>query len=213
MKNVIIFQDFVDTITYGRNYKIEELYKYFRAQIDNSLRFGWSPSDIVVVTNLDFSYKDVTIIKTNRLCRYNRYFNKQYGICELLEENLIDDDFWFHDFDDWQINKFEFPKFDGVIGMAKYINNTQWNTGSIGDENIVNYVYGQYFNELSPFFSHLNTKYNVGVTRFQYRYDMAEKPVCILAFKPDDSVGYNLMLNNNLIDTELQSIFVEHKLV
>ena len=42
---------------------------------------------------------------------------------------------------------------------------------------------------------------------------MAEKPVCILAFKPDDSVGYNLMLNNNLIDTELQSIFVEHKLV
>jgi hypothetical protein len=67
MKNVIIFQDFVDTITYGRNYKIEELYKYFRAQIDNSLRFGWDAKDIVVVTNLDFSYKDVTIIKTNRL--------------------------------------------------------------------------------------------------------------------------------------------------
>ena len=42
---------------------------------------------------------------------------------------------------------------------------------------------------------------------------MAEKPVCILAFKPDDAVGYNLMLNNNLIDTELQSIFAEHKLI
>jgi hypothetical protein len=240
MKNVIIFQDFVDTITYGRNYKIEELYKYFRAQIDNSLRFGWNPSDIVVVTNLDFSYKDVTIIKTNRLCRYNRYFNKQYGICELLEENLINDDFWFHDFDDWQINKFEFPKFDGVIGMSKYINDTQWNTGSIfikkssvniwrlivdfmdankdllknhGDENIDNYDYSQYFNELSPFFSHLNTKYNVGVTGFQYRYDMAEKPVCILAFKPDDVVGYNLMLNNNLIDSELRDIFNKYNLI
>jgi len=82
-----------------------------------------------------------------------------------------------------------------------------------GDENIVNYVYQQYLSELHPFFSHLNTKYNVGVTGFKYRYDMAEKPVCILAFKPDDAVGYNLMLNNNLIDTELQSIFTEHKLI
>jgi hypothetical protein len=82
-----------------------------------------------------------------------------------------------------------------------------------GDENIVNYVYQQYFKELNPFFSHLNTKYNVGVTGFKYRYDTAIKPVCVLAFKPDDVVGYNLMLNNNLIDTELQSIFVEHKLV
>ena len=95
MKNVIVFQDFVDTITYGRNYKIAELFKYFRAQIDNSLRMGWQPKDIVVVTNLDFSYKNATIIRTKQLCRYNRYFNKQYGILELLEENLIDDDFWF----------------------------------------------------------------------------------------------------------------------
>lgn len=240
MKNVIIFQDFVDTITYGRNYKIEELYKYFRSQIDNSLRLGWKENDIVVVTNLDFYYKNVNIIKTKRLCRYNRYFNKQYGICEILEENLIDDDFWFHDFDDWQINPFEFPKFDGLIGMAKYINNTQWNTGSIfikkssvniwrlivdfmdvnqdslknqGDENIVNYVYSQYYGELNPYFSHLNNKFNVGVTGFDYRFNTADKPICVLAFKPDDPVGYNLMLNNNLIDNELKNIFIEHKLI
>lgn len=192
MKNVVVFQDFVDVITYGRTYKIEELFKYFRAQVNNSLRLGWKPEDIVVVTNLDFSYKNVTVIKTKRLCTYNRYFNKQYGICELLEENLIDDDFWFHDFDDWQIHEFEFPVFDGYIGMAKYLDDKQWNTGSIfvkkqskniwrlivdfmdankdqlkntGDENIVNFVYQTYYSELHSYFSKLNNKYNVGIDR------------------------------------------------
>jgi hypothetical protein len=42
---------------------------------------------------------------------------------------------------------------------------------------------------------------------------MAEKPVCILAFKPDDVVGYNLMLNNNLIDSELRDIFNKYNLI
>ena len=123
--------------------------------------------------------------------------------------------------------------------MSKYINDTQWNTGSIfikkssvniwrlivdfmdankehlknqGDENVVNYVYRQYFNNLNPFFSHLNTKYNVGITGFKYRYDTAIKPICIVAFKPDDDIGYNVMLNNNLIDGELSDIFKKHNL-
>lgn len=239
MKNVVIFQDFVDTITYGRNYKLDALFNYFRAQIDNSLRFGWKPEDIVVVTNLDFSYKNVTIIRTNRLCRYNRYFNKQYGILELLEKKLINDDFWFHDFDDWQINPFEFPKFDGLIGMCKYIDDSQWNTGSIfikqkseniwklivefmdanqnllkntGDENVVNYVFNQYHSELSHYFTKLTTQFNVGVTGFQLRYDSAVKPICVLAFKPDDPIGYNLMDKHGLLDDEIKKIFKTHNL-
>ena len=239
MKNVIVFQDFVDTITYGRNYKIVELFKYFRAQIDNSLRMGWQPKDIVVVTNLDFSYKNATIIRTKQLCRYNRYFNKQYGILELLEENLIDDDFWFHDFDDWQIHPFEFPLFDGSIGMCKYIDDSQWNTGSIfikksskniwrlivdfmdanqnllkniGDENVVNFLYQTYHDEIKNYFTHLNNQFNVGVTGFTYRHDTAEKPVCVLAFKPDDDISYNLMDQNNLLDAAIKTIFQQHNL-
>ena len=80
MKNVIIFQDWIREKTYGHDWKQDELFAYFKAQIDNSIRLGWQPKDIIIGTNLDFSYKEVTIIKLNDICQYNKYFNKQYGI-------------------------------------------------------------------------------------------------------------------------------------
>ena len=131
MKNVVIFQDFVRANTYGHNWHTEELFNYFRAQIDNSLRWGWKPEDIVVCTNLDFEYKGANIVRLENICQYNKYFNKQYGILELLEKEIITENFWFHDFDDWQTSEMIFPDFDGDIGMGKYINAQQWNTGSI----------------------------------------------------------------------------------
>ena len=76
MKNVMIFQDYDTSNTYGHQWKEEELFKYFKCQIDNSINFGWKPEDICIVTNLDFEYRDVTIIKTKLLCTYNKYFNK-----------------------------------------------------------------------------------------------------------------------------------------
>jgi hypothetical protein len=115
MKNVMIFQDFVREKTYGHAWKQEELFAYFRAQIDNSLQLGWKASDIVICTNLPFTYRDVTILQLNDICQYNKYFNKQYGIAEILTRGLITEPFWFHDFDDWQLAPFEFPDFSGDI--------------------------------------------------------------------------------------------------
>ena len=63
MKNVMVFQNFVNGVTYGHQWQLDELFKYFRAQIDNSLRLGWNTKDIVIATNLDFNYKDITIIR------------------------------------------------------------------------------------------------------------------------------------------------------
>ena len=88
MKNVVIFQDFIDEKTYGYQWREEELYNYFRAQIDNSIDFGWKSEDIVIVTNLDFKYRDVSILNTKMLCTYNKYFNKVFGIYELLKDWL-----------------------------------------------------------------------------------------------------------------------------
>ena len=64
MKNVVIFQDWIREKTYGHSWNEKELFAYFRAQIDNSIRCGWDTADIVVCTNLDFKYKDVTILQT-----------------------------------------------------------------------------------------------------------------------------------------------------
>ena len=240
MKNVVIFQDFVNDITYGHQWQQEELFSYFRAQIDNSLQLGWNPDDIIICTNLKFTYKDVTIINLEHECRFNKYFNKEFGIWELLDKNLIDEPFWFHDFDDWPLHKFDFPDFDGDIGMCKYINNEQWNTGSIfvkpgsldiwalivefmksnqnhpavdnkGDENIVNMVY-QLYPELQNRFSLLNNQYNVGCTQFNMRYDMAQKPIYVGAFKPDDIKNINKFLNKNLLSSDFLNILKENKL-
>jgi len=240
MKNVIIFQDWIREKTYGHDWKQDELFAYFKAQIDNSIRLGWKPEDIIIGTNLDFSYKEVTVIKLNDICQYNKYFNKQYGIAELLSNNLITDNFWFHDFDDWQLVPFTFPEFKGDIGVCKYINNSQWNTGSIfvklsskdiwelivafmkendghpellqtGDENIFNFIYKNYL-EIQSRFTQLNNTYNVGVTQFKMRLDTAELPIKIGAFKPG-SEGYNIFLDNKLIPNELNEIFKIHKLI
>lgn len=240
MKNVIIFQDFVQEKTYGHDWQTEELFKYFRAQIDNSLRLGWSPEDIVVATNLDFQYRGASILPLKDICQYNKYFNKQYGIAEILREELITEPFWFHDFDDWQLLPFTFPDFEGEVGMCKYIDFTQWNTGSIfvkpsskfiwefivgfmklnqghpqllqiGDENIVNLLYNQH-PELHPYISELNTTYNVGATQFDLRYRAAQRPITIGAFKPGGK-GYENFVNEKLVDPELEAIFKQHELI
>jgi hypothetical protein len=237
MKNVVIFQDFVNDVTYGHQWQQTELFKYFRAQIDNSLQLGWNPKDIVICTNLDFVYKDVTIIKLEHECRFNKYFNKQFGIWELLDKQLITEPFWFHDFDDWPLTKFSFPKFSGDIGMCKYINGQQWNTGSIfvkpesidiwklivdfmkqnkdheavdnkGDENIVNMVY-QLYPEIQRRFSLLNNQYNVGCTQFDMRYDSAKKPIHVVAFKPNDSKNITKFLQKDLLSSNFLNILKE----
>jgi hypothetical protein len=240
MKHVVIFQDFVNGVTYGHQWKQEELFNYFKAQVDNAINLGWDRKDIVICTNLDFTYKGITIIKLTEECKFNKYFNKQFGIWELLRDNHITEPFWFHDFDDWALCKFEFPEFIGDIGMCKYIDNSQWNTGSIfvkpssidiwelivnfmkenkqhpavnnkGDENIVNMVYHMY-PEIQYRFMHLNNQYNVGCTQFDMRYESAHKPIHVGAFKPSEE-RMKLFIEKDLVSAELINVFNKHKII
>ena len=241
MKNVMIFQNFVNDVTYGHQWKTKELFNYFKSQVDNSLRLGWKAEDIVICTNLDFEYKGITIIKMKEECKFNKYFNKQFGIWELLDRKLITEPFWFHDFDDWPLEYFDFPEFDGDIGMGKYIDGQQWNTGSIfvkpssvdiwelmvdfmkqnrdhqdvdnkGDENIVNMVYHLY-SQIQHRFSLLNNQYNVGCTQFDMRYNSANKPIFVGAFKPNESKDITKFEDKNLIDKDMFEIFRNHSLL
>tara|TARA_R110000744_G_scaffold378668_1_gene495135 strand:+ start:96 stop:824 length:729 start_codon:yes stop_codon:yes gene_type:complete len=240
MKNVIIFQDFVNDVTYGHQWQQKELFNYFKAQIDNNINLGWDPKDIVICTNLEFEYKDVSIIKLEHECKFNKYFNKQYGIWELLDRGLINEPFWFHDFDDWALQYFEFPEFSGDVGICKYINGEQWNTGSIfvkpssidiweliikfmkenkdhpavdnkGDENIVNMVF-ELYPEIQSRFTLLNNQYNVGCTQFDMRYNSATKPIKVGAFKPDEPKNINNFINKDLLSTEILDIFNKHQI-
>ena len=124
--------------------------------------------------------------------------------------------------------------------MCKYINNEQWNTGSIfvkpssvdiwelmvdfmkenkyhpsvdnkGDENIVNMVYHLY-PDIQSRFSLLNNQYNVGCTQFNMRYDSADKPIYVGAFKPDEPKDINKFHAKNLVTSTFLDILKENEL-
>ena len=52
MKNVYVYNIVADK----RRYDDELLFNYFKAQVDNSLRFGWDRKDIVIGTNFTFEH-------------------------------------------------------------------------------------------------------------------------------------------------------------
>ena len=243
MKNVMIFQDFIDEKTYGHQWKQEELFNYFKCQIDNSINHGWKPKDICIVTNLDFEYRDVTIIRTKLLCNYNKYFNKVFGIYEILRDNLIDDDFWFHDFDDWQLSEFDgFPYFPGEIGGCKYIFDNplpQWNTGSLfvkkGSLPIWEYIYNtmeanknepnihtygdeNIFNlcvhqHFQPAVSEIDYTYNVGCTGFKDRLERVFLKPLRVGAFKPDEERISYFQDEGLIPDSLMELFKEYKML
>ena len=126
MKNVMLYFKMPDT-PYDAHTSIMD---YLYAQIDNSLHFNWDPSDLIVISNFDFEYKGVTntILKTP--CNYNVWANKFYAIKQLFDDSVIDD-FWLHDYDVWQIDHFDFPKFPGMMAGCPYdSDHPNWNGGS-----------------------------------------------------------------------------------
>ena len=81
---------------------------------------------------------------------------------------------------------------------------------NVGDENVVNMVY-HYYPEIQNRFSLLNNKYNVGCTQFDMRYNTADKPVVVAAFKPDEK-GIEKFINKKIIPEELLNIFNKYGL-
>ena len=183
MKNVMIY-NIVDS---KRRHADEELSKLFQAQIDNSLHYGWHPDDIILGTNFDFEYKGVKSHHLTDICEFNIFNNKWYGMLELMKSGVLNDDFWFHDQDNWQVSPFDFPTFPGGVAACTYVMTPEWNTGSVfvkqsalivleyivesmklnpieyqSDENWISVLRNQ--SEVSKFLSTINTEYCVGYT-------------------------------------------------
>jgi len=239
MKNVYIYNVVEDNIRYDN----ELLLNYFRAQVDNSLRFGWKKEDIIIGTNFDFEHNGVKNIKLKNICTTNIFNNKWYGMLELMNNGYIDDDFWFHDQDSWQVSKVEFPEFVGEIGGCTYVYTPEWNTCSMflkqtsvsiveyivefmkindntnfySDENYISLLRGG--SPIQDYLTTLNNKFNVGLTHMEKRYQAAEKPVCALGFQPHVQSSWDVFIEGKndldlkLIDNEMIKLFKTYKLV
>jgi hypothetical protein len=239
MKNVYIYNVVKD----NKRYDNELLLNYFRAQVDNSLRFGWKKEDIIIGTNFDFEHNGVKNIKLENICTTNIFNNKWYGMLELMMNGHIEDDFWFHDQDSWQVNEIEFPEFNGEIGGCTYVYTSEWNTCSMflkqSSVNIVEYIvefmklndntnfysdenYMALLRNNSPikdYLTTLNNKFNVGLTHMEKRYNAAEKPVCALGFQPHVQSSWDVFIEGKndldlkLIDNEMIELFKTYNLV
>ena len=238
MKNVLIY----NIIKGKERYDNELLFNYFRAQVENSLRLGWQKEDIIIGTNFDFEHKDVKNVELKKVCTTNIFNNKWYGILELMEGGYLEDDFWFHDQDSWQINRVNFPEFEGEIGGCTYVYTSEWNTCSMffkrtskyiveyvvnfmkmnkniqmySDENYISILRKQ--SEIKSMLTTINNKYNVGLTHMEQRYEAANKPVCSIGFQPHVQNSWDVFiegknnLNIKLVEDSLIVLFKKHKL-
>ena len=239
MKNVLIY-NIVDN---KKRYDNELLFNYFRAQVDNSIRLGWNREDIIIGTNFDFEHNGVKNIKLEKVCEFNIFYNKWDGIQELMSSGKLNDDFWFHDQDSWQVSDVEIPKFDGEIGGCTYVYTPEWNTSTMffkktsqfivdyivefmemndkinvySDENYISML--RQNSEIKDYLTTINNKYNVGLTHMERRYEVADKPVSVLGFQPHVRSSWDVFVdgknefNIKLVDDELLKIFKKYKLV
>lgn len=233
MKNVIIYNQ-IHTQHHGASrWDNKGLFKYLKAQIDNSLRLGWGINDIIIGSNFDFEYKGIKSHKLTKICDWSGFNNFWYGALELVKKGVLNEEFWLHDHDSWQINPMEFPKFKGDIAGVEYVGTNQWNCGSIyfnqncldtleyivetlnvnkdsnvsSDEVIIGYLR---FNSLiKDRMTSINQRWNVGMTHGEFRYNASQKPIIVLSFKPDGEKVYEKLKEKNLlnlIDSEFKNI-------
>ena len=220
-------------VNHKRRHNNDELFKLFEYQIDNSLYYGWNKNDIIIGANFDFEYKGIKSYPLTDICEFNIFNNKWYGLLELMNQGILDDDIWFHDQDNWQIDHFNFPLFSGEIAAATYVKTSEWNTGSVfikktalnvleyivesmklnpieyqGDENWIAFLRAN--TEISNYLSTINTQYCVGYTHLDDRIKAANKPIKVLGYMPH-SKAYKTFLDKNLVPLHLQNLYTIHE--
>jgi hypothetical protein len=83
---------------------------YLKLQIENSIMHGWDKEDIIMITNFPFEYMGVSAYVVDEICRWSAFANKMVVINELIKRNIINDNFWLHDCDAYQLVPFVFPE-------------------------------------------------------------------------------------------------------
>jgi hypothetical protein len=104
-----------------------------KIQIDWSLEFC-KPEDIMLVTNFPFRYKGIQSYIVEDDCYYPPFnrATKIRVINRLFEKGLINEEFWFHDFDVFQLEPMESKSDFAIVlyGTNPKCTADKWNAGS-----------------------------------------------------------------------------------
>jgi hypothetical protein len=237
MKQVIIYNQLNTTNHGARRWNDSGLSNYLKAQIDNSIRLGWDVNDIILGTNFNFEYNGVKSHHLTNICEWSGFHNFWYGALELVNRGIVNEEFWLHDHDSWQIAPMEFPKFNGTVAGIEYGATPEWNCGSIyfnrNSSDILEYIVDTlecnkdvnvssdeviigFIRRHSPYrdqFISINSRWNVGMTHANLRLGNAIKPAIVLSFKPDEENIYDRLTDKgliNLVDPDFLHILNKH---
>jgi len=190
-----------------KKYDSDRLINLIKAQIENSLQFGWIPEDIILLTNFEFSYMGIKAIpiKLNNFCFTG---SKVFGVKWLMDYTEYEGPFWAHDLDAWQNAPVTLPKFKDA-GFAPYSRHKI--NGGVqfwrrSGHDLLNEVVAALIKNSSareePTLDKyclnnekrvaiLNSKWNVGCSGFIPRYERAdEHPVKVCHFHPDNRIAW-----------------------
>lgn len=226
----------------------DDLISHLNCQLDNSSHFKWKREDVIVVTDFNFKYKDFKSIEVDgTLYHNNPTFNKWI----FLKNNpyILDDDFWVHSYDVWQTFKIYMPEFPGEIGACPYVFNGELNFSSIfikksslflieyivdfiekndksvqtsTDEDWISFLRTN-IKEIAGLISTVDSRYNVGSTKIEYRYKNSKEPICAISLSFKNKSIYEIFKGNNnckgstegvnLVPDYLDKLFLKHNLL
>lgn len=199
MKNLLIYinprHDFDD-----------EHKRYVQIQVDNSLLY-WKPEDITIATNFPYEYHGIKslVLPDSLFCEFEPRNSKGNGIVYLLDNKILTETTWVHDFEAFQTAPFNL-KLNNDLGLTDYGWRPNWNTGSIffkpealdifyelrdgvykkraPDEPILWNLYRSDFKNIQSRCQKLNITYNLGMRYHDKIVPMAEKPIRVMHFHP-----------------------------
>ena len=208
MKNLMVL-NVIDGGTKNRN-RLDSLILLLNVQIENSLDLGWSTEDIIVMSNIDYNFMDVStsLTELNLECLTG---SKMFAIKEYYKDisRDISDVVFCHDLDCWQNVWFEEPEFKD-IGIARY-SNKKFNGGSLfwkhTAKDLINEVVKQIAdnkeNKEEPTLNRvlkdeknkdrvtvLDNTFNVGCSGYVKRYNRSKKPIHVVHFHPYNRIAW-----------------------
>jgi hypothetical protein len=180
-----------------------------RVQVDNGHRLGKLP---FMVTNFSFEYNGIRALQIpdSTYCHLScGRTSKVTAILHLFDLGLIDETFWFHDFDAYQVCHFDEDGLglDGPdTGFTDYGWSPKWNTGSfffkLGSRDVFKWILhiatglgvdeeqalvamtNSNYNKVNERIKRLNITYNLGMRKIDWNLGRAELPVKVVHFHP-----------------------------
>ena len=226
MKNLMIYINPSKKFT-------EDYIDLVKVQIDNSIR-TWNKKNILLVTNFPYSYEGINsiVVPDDLFCSHRRRASKINVICYMIDNQMIDDICWFHDFDAYQVDIFpENILKDKDAAFTDYGFNTMWNTGSFfftpkakdifelirqtmnakltNEEVALHRLTLRNINNINERYIKLNNTYNLGRMRHnELTFEKADKPIKVFHFHPRMRQLYEEV--KPLIPNHLIEIFKKH---